>query len=162
MLLLDAGFPAAALPATSGFPLSPLTLLAAGRTDFFMLSSPTLVHRQLALKTEEGRRKVKDVRTHSDSSNFPGKKNSFHQQKRGEKKKKSIITTPNSRKHLSVSVIKGFLTTFILEAGLRQQPGGSSPGVFTTGGRGPPRRGQTTSQVCLHQRALLFVIRNQL
>lgn len=53
MLLLDAGFPGPAVAAASGFPLSPLTLLAAGRTDFFMLSSLMLVHRQLALNTEE-------------------------------------------------------------------------------------------------------------
>lgn len=83
VLLLDAGFP---VPAASGFPLSPLTLLAPGRTDFFMLSSVMLVHRQLALNIREGRRKVKDVTMHNDRSNFPKTKNSFHQQKRKKEK----------------------------------------------------------------------------
>lgn len=44
MLLLDTSFPVPVAPVTSGFPLSPLTLLAAGRTDFFMLSPLTVVH----------------------------------------------------------------------------------------------------------------------
>lgn len=57
MLLLDAGFPVPVVPATSGFPRSPLTLLAAGRTDFFMLSPLMLVHLQLSLNMEEGRKR---------------------------------------------------------------------------------------------------------
>lgn len=53
MLLLDTGFPVPVVPATSAFPRSPLALLTAGRTDFFMLSPLMLVHLQLGL---EGKR----------------------------------------------------------------------------------------------------------
>lgn len=105
MLLLDAGFPVPAVPPTSGFPLSPLALLAAGRTDFFMLSSLTLVHGQL--NTEEGRGKVKDVRMRSHSSSFPSKK-ILSTSRRERERKKSVIITSNSRKHLSVSAISLF------------------------------------------------------
>ncbi|TNN77593.1 hypothetical protein EYF80_012183 [Liparis tanakae] len=38
----------------SAFPRSPLALPAAGRTDFFILSSVTPIHLQLNLRTEEG------------------------------------------------------------------------------------------------------------
>lgn len=83
MLLLDTGFPVPVVPATSGFPRSPLALLTVGRTDFFMLSPLMLVHLQLGLDVEEGRKKVKNVKAHSESSNFPQrKKNHFRQQKR--------------------------------------------------------------------------------
>lgn len=106
------------VPETSAFPLSPLTLLAAGRTDFFMLSSLMLVHRQLGLNIEEGRRKVKDVRMHSDSSNFP-RREKFFPPTEEERKKKSIIITPNTRKHSSVSVIQSLFDKVVLEARLK-------------------------------------------
>lgn len=57
MLLLDTGFPVPVVPATSGFPRSPLALLTAGRTDFFMLSPLMLVHLQLGLDVEGGKEK---------------------------------------------------------------------------------------------------------
>lgn len=57
MLLLDTGFPVPVVPATSGFPRSPLALLTAGRTDFFMLSPLMLVHLHLGLDVEGGKEK---------------------------------------------------------------------------------------------------------
>lgn len=101
MLLLDTGFPVPVVPATSGFPRSPLALLTVGRTDFFMLSPLMLVHLQLGLDVEEGRKKVKNVKAHSESSNFPQrKKNHFRQQKR-KKPFPSQRTPENARQLLS-------------------------------------------------------------
>lgn len=55
VLLLVAGFPVPVVLVASAFPRSPLALLAAGRTDFFILSSLMPIHLQLDLCTEEGR-----------------------------------------------------------------------------------------------------------
>lgn len=49
LLVLAAGFPVPALAVASAFPRSPLTLLTAGRTDFFILSSLMPIHLQLNL-----------------------------------------------------------------------------------------------------------------
>lgn len=53
LLLLVAGFPVVAALWASAFPRSPLALLAAGRTDFFMLSSVMATHLQCHLWTED-------------------------------------------------------------------------------------------------------------
>lgn len=119
MLLLDAGFPGPAVAAASGFPLSPLTLLVAGRTDFFMLSSLMLVHRQLALNTEEGEEKGearqkarRQLQVSREEEFFPPTE---------ERKKESIIITPNTRKHLYLSVIKVYLTSLFWKQSSQQQ-----------------------------------------
>ena len=54
LLLLAAGFPVPAVAAASAFPRSPLTLLTAGRTDFFILSSLMSIHLQYNLCTKGG------------------------------------------------------------------------------------------------------------
>lgn len=157
VLLLDAGFPVPAAPATSGFPLSPLALLAAGRADFFMLSSLTLVHGQLALNTEEGRRKVKDVRMRSDCSNFPRKKKFFPPTAEREKKK---INRHHTRKHLSVSAIKVEFGSCLsrscsgnstaAESSERFKGDGFNPGLFTTRTDEDHPGEHEGAEVCLH------------
>lgn len=52
--LLVAGFPVVVALWASAFPRSPPALLAAGRTDFFMLSSAMATHLQRHLWTEDG------------------------------------------------------------------------------------------------------------
>lgn len=52
MILLAEDFP---VPAASDFPRSPLTLLATGRADFFILSSRMSTHLQLRLKQKRRR-----------------------------------------------------------------------------------------------------------
>lgn len=54
VLVLAAGLPVPVAAAASAFPRSPLTLLTAGRTDFFILSSLMPIHLQLNLCTKEG------------------------------------------------------------------------------------------------------------
>lgn len=51
--ILVAGFPVVVALWASAFPRSPLALLAAGRTDFFMLSSVMVMHLQCHLWTED-------------------------------------------------------------------------------------------------------------
>lgn len=57
MQLLVADFPLPVVLVASAFPRSPLALLAAGRTDFFILNSLTPIHLQLDLYAEEREKK---------------------------------------------------------------------------------------------------------
>lgn len=100
MLLLDTGFPVPVVPATSGFPRSPLALLAAGRTDFFMLSPLLLVHLQLGLDVEGGKEKGEERRNTQKKLQFSRgkKKKKFRQQKR--KKPVSSQRTPENVRQL--------------------------------------------------------------
>lgn len=62
--LLVAGFPVVVVFWASAFPRSPLALLAAGRIDFFMLSSAMATHLQYHLWTEDGGEEEFSAQTH--------------------------------------------------------------------------------------------------